>query len=162
MDEAIYRTCASFHEGFLVKLVLQPQPATERVFSEPGWLGPRGRSRVVCRMEVLPFIQSQPPHGVRRLTGEIAAAWRERMAALCARVVDSEWVRQQWQHYCLGRRHDAFSTVLGHNRLLRLLNRRGWLTSYFYGRQTLLGVRNIVLCESHREVLETLFDENRS
>jgi hypothetical protein len=162
MDEAIYRARASFHEAFLVKLVLGPQPETETCHTEPGWLGPRGRSGVVGRMEVLPFIQSQTPPGARRLTGEMATAWRERMATLCARVVDTGWVRDQWRHYCREHRHDAFSTVLGHNRLLRLLNRRGWLTSYLYGRQTLLGVRNMVLCESHREVLETLFDESRS
>jgi hypothetical protein len=160
MDEAIYRARASFHEAFLVKLVLQPQPVNEKGRSEPGWLGPRGRSGVVSQMEVLPFMQSQPPPGARRLTGDAAAAWRERMDALCARVVDSGWVRQQWEHYCREGRHDALSTLLGHNRLLRLLNRRGWLTACLQGRQTPLGVRNMVLCESHREGLETLFDEN--
>ena len=91
--------------------------------------------------------------------GDEGKAWRERMDALCERVVDSEWVRQQWQRYCRENRHDALITVLGYNRLLRLLNRRGWLTSCLHGRRSLLGVRNMVLCESHREVLGTLFDE---
>jgi len=159
MDEAIYRTHAAFHEGFLLKLVLQSQPVTDTDDHEPGWLGPRGRSGVGSEMEVLPFIQSQPPPGARRLTGDAEAVWHERMTALGARVVDSEWVREQWQEYCREHRHDAFSAVLGHNRLLSLLNRRGWLTRCLYGKQTLLGVRNMVLCESHREILETLFEE---
>lgn len=160
MDEVIYRDQSSFHEGFLVKLVLHSRPITELLCCEPGWLGPRGRSNVVSQMEVLPFIQSHPLPGARRLKGDEALAWQERMEVLCSQVVDSEWVWQQWQGYCRETRNDALSTLLGHNRLFRLLNRRGWLASCLYGRQSLLGVRNMTLCESHREVLETLFDNN--
>jgi poly-gamma-glutamate synthesis protein (capsule biosynthesis protein) len=160
MDEAIYRHSAFFHEGFLVKLALQLQPVADRYHSKAGWIGPRGRTRVFSRMEVMPFMQSQPPPGARRLTAEAEAAWRERMGALCARVADTGWVREQWQRYCRECRYEALSTLLGYNWLLRLLNRSGWLTSWLHGRQTLLGVRNMVLCESHREVLETLFEEH--
>jgi hypothetical protein len=47
---------------------------------------------------------------------------------------------------------------LGHGRVLTKLNRFGWLARLIYGRRALLGVRNMISCETHREALETIFD----
>ena len=46
------------------------------------------------------------------------------------------------------------------NRLLRRLNRNGRLSKLLYDSQRLLGTRNVVCCETHREALETIFDED--
>jgi hypothetical protein len=42
--------------------------------------------------------------------------------------------------------------------VLTKLNSSGLLTKRFYGRRQLLGVRNLVCCETHREALETIFN----
>ncbi len=136
MDEAIYRDRPSFHEGFLVKLVF----------------GDGARSR----MEIIPFTQSTPVPGARRLQDEPERRLRSRLAGRNARVCDETWVEAEWLKFCEAHRHGCLSGVLGHGAILRRLNARGILERQIYGRR-LLGVRNMVVCETHRETLSTIF-----
>lgn len=136
MDEAIYRDRPSFHEGFLVKLVIG------------------GDSR--SKMEILPFTQSSPMPGARRLQGDAAHKMRSRLAERSIQVADESWVEAEWLKFCEARRHGCLSSVLGHGGILRRLNRGGLLERRIYN-QRLLGVRNMVVCETHRETLETIF-----
>lgn len=66
--------------------------------------------------------------------------------------MESEWLR-----FCAAIRHNALSTVLGHGRFLSWLNRKGWVERFLVGEKRIRGVRNMVVCETHREVLETVF-----
>jgi len=138
MDEEIYRNKPGFHEGFLVRLELQ-----------------RNRE---AKMECIPFRQSKPPPGARLLHGAEAEEWRERMARRNALVSDPAFVEAEWLRFCDEAKHDAVSGVLGHGRLLRWLNRKGWVERFWVGEKRLRGVRNMVLCETHRELLQTVFD----
>jgi poly-gamma-glutamate synthesis protein (capsule biosynthesis protein) len=140
MDEAIYRDRASFHEGILVRLELE--------------------SKLPPRMEVIPFVQSSPVPGARKLQGEARDRLLESLEERNARVKDPAWVVREWQRFCDAREHGCVSSVLGHGRLLRWLNLRGALERWFY-RRRLLGVRNMVLCETHRETLRSIFEKRR-
>lgn len=139
MDEGIYRNTSGFHEGFLVRLELQ-----------------RDRQ---ASMDCIPFRQSKPPPGARLLQGAEAGEWHERMAKRNAHVSDPAFVEAEWLKFCEGERHDALSGVLGHGRLLRWLNRTGWVERVWVGERRLRGVRNMVLCETHRELLKSVFDQ---
>ncbi len=138
MDEEIYRDKPGFHEGFLVRLEL-------------------GAERQVA-MECVPFRQSKPPPGAHLLGAAETAARRERMERRNAQVADPAFVEAEWLQFCQAARHDALSNVLGHGRLLSRLNRKGWLERYWIGEKRLRSVRNMVLCETHRELLQTVFD----
>ena len=138
MDEEIYRTKEGFHEGFLVRLSLV-----------------KGK---VASADWIPFRQSRPPPGAWLLPAEEAAAWQERMETFSRRLVDPEAVQAEWLAFCEAHRHDAMSSLLGHGRLLRGLNRRGWVERFLIGERRMRGVRNMVMCETHRELLETVFD----
>jgi poly-gamma-glutamate synthesis protein (capsule biosynthesis protein) len=138
MDEEIYRDKPGFHEGFLVQLDL-----------EPG-----GRAQMEC----IPFRQSKPVPGARLLAAAEADAWRQRMEQRNRCVSDPAFVETEWLRFCEEQRHDALSTVLGHGPILTRLNRRGWVERFWVGERRLRGVRNMVLCETHRELLQTVFD----
>jgi len=140
MDEEIYRDKPGFHEGFLVQLEL----------------GAERRAEMAC----IPFRQSQPAPGARLLNPAEAAAWRHRMEQRNLCVSDPAFVEAEWLRFCEAERHDALSCVLGHNRLLRWLNRHGALERWLHGPKALLATRNMVLCESHREMLGTLWDSS--
>ena len=137
MDEPIYRDNAGFHEGFLVKLHLQSQRQVD--------------------MECVPFCQSKPPPGVRLLGPVEAASWQERMQLRSIQVSDPSFVESEWLRFCAAIRHNALSTVLGHGRFLSWLNRKGWVERFLVGEKRMRGMRNMVVCETHREVLETVF-----
>jgi poly-gamma-glutamate capsule biosynthesis protein CapA/YwtB (metallophosphatase superfamily) len=136
MDEAIYRDHESFHDGVLVALTIEA-----------------GRSS----MELLPFVQSLPAPGARRMIGARAEAFLAQLATKSRALLDDEYISQQWQQFCEEHKHNYLSVLVGHNRLLRVANRYGHLARLLYSRQRLLGTRNVICCESHREALETIF-----
>jgi poly-gamma-glutamate capsule biosynthesis protein CapA/YwtB (metallophosphatase superfamily) len=140
MDEAIYRDRASFHEGFLVKLTINDEFRS--------------------RMELIPFVQSSPVPGARKLTGAPEQELQQRLAARSAALRTDGFVEAEWLRFCAEHKHGYLSGLLGHNRYLRKLNRNGWLTKLLYRRQALLGVRNCVCCETHQEAIQTIFDKN--
>ena len=139
MDEAVYRERKSFHEGILVALTI----------------GESGAST----MELIPFIQSDPVPGARRMEEGRAEAFSRELAAKSRSILDDEYVAEEWKRFCDEWRHSYLNLLLGHNRLVSRANRHGQLARLLYTKQRLLGPRNIVYCEAHREVLETIFDE---
>ena len=139
MDEAIYRDRFDFHEGFLVRLHLEPSAKVA--------------------LDLVPFVQSAPAPGARRLRGEDEQKFHARLAKRSGAVCDEKTVAQEWEKFCQRHRQGYLSALLGHNRVLRKLNTRGLLVRLLYGKRSLMSVRNVVSCETHREVLETIFSE---
>jgi poly-gamma-glutamate synthesis protein (capsule biosynthesis protein) len=139
MDEALYRSRDTFHEGFLVKLHLPDTGGSE--------------------MNIVPFFQSHPAPGARRMSGERECRFLSEIEKRSLAVRDDTYVERQWLRFCEERKQDYLSTVLGHGRILRRLSLGGRLIDLFHGKKTLLGVRNAVLCETHREALATIFDD---
>lgn len=137
MDEAIYRERQSFHEGFLIKLQVADDTSST-------W-------------ELIPFVQSAPTPGARRMQPEVEARFRQALAERSAAIREATFVEAEWRRFCAERRKGYLHAVLGHHRILRKLDVGGWLTRLLHSRQALLGTRNCVLCETHREALETIF-----
>jgi poly-gamma-glutamate synthesis protein (capsule biosynthesis protein) len=137
MDEVIYRDRQGFHEGFLVKLEVA--------------------ANFTSRMELIPFTQSKPAPGARRLSSAEEMEFRQRLEARSRALQDDAFVEAEWRKFCEEHGHGYLSALLGHNRLFRRLNRRGWFTRWFYGRQDLLRAGNTAICETHREAIETIF-----
>jgi poly-gamma-glutamate capsule biosynthesis protein CapA/YwtB (metallophosphatase superfamily) len=140
MDEAIYRDRQSFHEGFLVKLSIAAVATSS--------------------MEIVPFIQSSPAPGARRMDPAKEQGFRRQLAERSAAIQDNAFVQAEWLKFCDQNKHSYISGLLGHNRILSKLNSRGWLTRLLYNHRVLLGVRNTVLCETHREAIETIFNHD--
>lgn len=138
MDEAIYRDLKSFHEGFLVKLRLAADASST--------------------MEIVPFTQSAPVPGARRMENERADQFRRRLAERSTAIQDDAFVEAEWRRFCEANQHDYVSSLLGHGRILARLNRRGLVEKLLHGREPLLRARNIACCETHREAIETIFN----
>ena len=138
MDEAVYRDLPSFHEGFLVSLDVAPD--------------------LTSSMDFVPFVQSDPVPGARRMPLEREREFRRALAKRSEAIQDGAFVQEEWIRFCQERKHGYLSALLGHNRILRKLNKRGLVTKTLLGRRSLLGVRNIVNCETHREAIQTIFN----
>ena len=139
MDEPIYRDLRSFHEGILVALTI-----TEDARSS---------------MKLLPFVQSDSSLGARVMDAEKAEAFLRDLAAKSRAILDDQYVREEWRRFCEERKHGYLSVLFGHNRLFRVANRHGHLARVLYNSSRLLGTRNVICCETHREALETIFNE---
>lgn len=136
MDEAIYRDRATFHEGFLVRLSLERGSA-----GDP---------------EIIPFRQSAPVPGARRLAGAEREAFQSRLDSRSAAIADPAFVREEWENFCRSIRPGALASLLGHGGLSRRLGLSRWMIDRLNRTGALLGVRNMVLCETHREKIATL------
>jgi len=139
MDEAIYRGRKSFHEGVLISLKIEPDGSSS--------------------MDLLPFVQSDRAPGARRMDAGRAEAFLGSLAAKSAAILNDEYVKAEWTRFCEERKHGYLSVLLGHGPLLRRVNRGGRLARLLYRGRRILGIRNVLCCESHREAVETIFTE---
>ena len=137
MDEGIYRNLKIFHEGFLVKLFIAEDASS--------------------KMELVPFVQSDPAPGARRMGREQEAQFLRRLEEKAGALQNDNYVEDNWLKFCEKGKHDYMSCLLGHNRILAKLNARGFVEKFFYGRKALLRARNIACCETHQEVIDTIF-----
>ena len=102
MDEAIYRDRPSFHEGFLVKLSIA--------------------ACATSTMAIVPFVQSNPAPGARRMDEAKEQEFRRRLAQRSAAIQDDAFVQAEWLKFCDQNKHSYISGLLGHNRILSKLN----------------------------------------
>jgi poly-gamma-glutamate capsule biosynthesis protein CapA/YwtB (metallophosphatase superfamily) len=137
MDEAIYRRVKSFHVGFLVKLSIASDSAST--------------------MDLIPFVQSDPVPGARRMSPNEEQQFRSSLAEKSKSVLDEDHVNAEWLKFCQANKYDYLSAVWAYNRPLMKLNARGLLTRLLYDRRSLLRARNVICCETHHEALETIF-----
>lgn len=92
------------------------------------------------------------------MTASEEAKFRGELEARSRAVLDDAAVEEAWLGFCRRHRHAYLSVLLAHNRVLRKLNSRGHLERWAYTRQALLTARNVVVCETHREAIETIMD----
>lgn len=138
MDEGIYRARRSFHVGYVARLEI------------------KGSRR--STLEIIPFRQSEPVPGARRLTGEDERQFRDSLARRSEAILDDALVEREWLEFCRANARSYLSGVLGHGRVFRKLDVGGILTRLLHPRRALLGTRNCVVCETHREAIQTMFD----
>ncbi|MBU5614631.1 CapA family protein [Geomonas azotofigens] len=127
---------ASFSRGFLVRVLLE-----------------RGLD---ARVELVPFLQSDHLPGARKMAAHQAACFLADLTGKSMRVQDAEFVRAQWTRLCHAKRYDLYSTLNGHGRVARFLNRTLRFSDWCYDRRRLLNLHHLISCESHREALETI------
>jgi poly-gamma-glutamate capsule biosynthesis protein CapA/YwtB (metallophosphatase superfamily) len=138
LDEAIYRHLESFHQGFLAKLSIADDLSS--------------------KLDLIPYVQSDPPPGAKRMTREAEQRFRGAVEEKSRAIRDDAFVEAEWLRFCRDRKNGYLSSLLGHNRVLSKFNARGLLLKLLYAKRSLLGVRNIVCCETHREAIETIFN----
>lgn len=139
MDEEIYADRASFHQAVLVRLEIEPS----------------GGSSV----DLVPLIQSDAVPGARRMESERAAAFLHDLNERSCLLLDDEHLEREWRRFCRERKYAYLSVLKGHNKVLRAVCRLEMLARLVHNRRRLLGTRNVVCCETHREALETILLE---
>jgi poly-gamma-glutamate synthesis protein (capsule biosynthesis protein) len=128
-----------FQEGILVKLCID--------------------SGCKSQMELIPTQQSHMAAGVRTMSAEKAELLLQAIEYRSSRIRDHEFVNDQWQQFCKSSANSYMSHVLGHGFLLRFLNCHFDISQHIHTRKSLLCVQNVIRCETHREVLNTILKQ---
>lgn len=84
-------------------------------------------------------------------------AFYECLAERSRMILDKRFVEAEWVKFCEENKHRYIGSLLGFNRVMHKLNRNGLLFRLLYGKRPLLGVRNLIQCETHHEAIETIF-----
>ena len=129
----------SWYQGFLVELEID--------------------ETIKCKMKLLPYLQFFREPCVKLMLGEEKQHFMAEIERRSQEIKTACFVRDNWQAYCRQHKYTYFSRLHGHNRLWRVLNRIIHFSDWCPSSKKMM-MRNVVECETHREVLETLWREN--
>lgn len=138
--ENLERKTKMWNEGFLVSLV----------FNEEG-----------ITANFIPFTQSAGRLGVSLIQGKEKKEFLKNLEERSKKITSPQYIKDQWLELCKKEKYLYASRVLGHNRVLRGLNRKLHFSDWLYSKTTKMMVRNVVECEVHREGLETLWESKK-
>lgn len=139
--EKLSRNYNSWFEGVLVKLTVN-----------------KGEFSV----ELLPYEQSKGFVGIKLMTDRKKQEVLQQLEAISKEVTSTENVAKLWEERCLQELPLYQSRLFGHNRYLRVLNRKLNFAKWWYPKWKKNMIRNVVECETHREGLETLWRQKNN
>ena len=125
-----------FYHGFLVKLIINKK---------------FNRS-----VQFIPFCQSAKV-GIERQNRKKEEIFLKNLKMRSEVLVDEELLRSKWLEFCENQKNHYLSKILLHNRVLAKLNSyNNLIVKLFYSKKHIKSMENMVSCEAHREVLETI------
>jgi hypothetical protein len=127
----------AWHEGLLVRLRIREGGGSE--------------------MDFVPYSQCDAHPGARAMNAKEEAAFRRELDRRSREIADPEFVRQKWIDYCRSQARYHLSQLCGHGRMLTYLQAKLHFGDWLRSPASRMRQRNIVECEAHREVLETLW-----
>jgi poly-gamma-glutamate capsule biosynthesis protein CapA/YwtB (metallophosphatase superfamily) len=126
----------SWHEGFLVRLLVNDD--------------------LTCEWQPIPYVQSEAEAGAKRMPPERERAFLNTLRERSRAIQEPGRVDAEWDKYCGERHHYFMSSMLGHNRLLRRLNRDRGAIARLYPEERFMLMTNILRCAIHRETALTV------
>lgn len=105
----------------------------------------------------LPYIQCDEQVGLRRMNANQEAEFMARLEERSEAILQPSFVQKKWQEFCEDRKYSAIGGLMwGGSRILSRLNRNGLLSKTILREHHRLIISNLIRCEAHRDVLETL------
>lgn len=136
--EKMSRNYATWFEGFIVELKLN----TEKI-----------------AFNFIPIQQSKNSIGARKMAQNEAKIMLEELDKRSIKLKDANFIKEEWRKLCLKDLSLYKSRLHGHNRILRVLNRKINFSKWYYPKWKGMMMRNVIECETHREGLETLWND---
>ena len=106
----------------------------------------------------IPIQQSSKHVGAKKMTKNEAEFMLNELNKRSKMIKNTEFVKEEWRKLCRKDLALYKSRLHGHNRILRVLNRKTNFTKWFYPKWKRMMIRNVIECETHREGLETLWN----
>jgi len=126
----------SWHEGFLVRLLINDD--------------------LTCEWQPIPYVQSEAEAGACTMPSHRQRTFLEMVRERSFAIQEPGRVEEEWDKFCAERHHYFMSCMLGHNRLLRRLNRDTGAIARLYPEDRFMLLTNILRCDIHRETALTV------
>lgn len=127
----------SFYEGYLVKLIFNDTRLT---------------------YELIPHKQNGAVIGTRLMRGKEKTDFLEKLTLESMTLQDRKQLRHIWSENCYKQRDAFFNTLRGNNGFIRKLYAKLKLANILYSDDDILKLQNMVRCETHHEVLESILE----
>jgi len=112
-----------------------------------------------CTFELVPYIQSDHFPGAHILCKNKKKKFLEDVTKRSNAIKDIAYIQRSWKEYCISVRGRYYSNMLfGNNRLLNFISNKFNFKDLLLNKKHLLIWENFITCETHREILETLFE----
>src|SRR5439155_21598414 len=127
--------------GFLVRLFINPD--------------------LSCEWQPVPYVQSEAQPGVSRMPPEREQKFLKTLTGRSEAIKQKpDCVKRAWEEYCTENHNYFMSSMLGHNRLLRRLNRNSGAIARLHSDENLLLWINVLRCDIHRETALTVLSRH--
>jgi len=105
---------------------------------------------IPCATNPQSIFEQLPDVEARELLNEIRT--------MSAKIQDTDFIASQWLKFCLKNENLNLPLLLGWNRYMIFLNRKlgGWPVRFLYGRHKKNIIHNLIRCEAHNEVMNTI------
>lgn len=107
----------------------------------------------------IPYFQCRPVLGAKLMNAESAASFLTELQKRSSRLDDMEFIQLQWREHCKREREHYLSTLFGYNRYIRKIGRV--LGYSLHSHEDVLRALLLSQCETHVELLNTIFREER-
>lgn len=128
----------SWYQGYLAKLALED-----------------GR----ISFEAIPYYQSKERPGARKMDQIERQQFLSDMHKKNSQVKDDAFIKDRWENYCRRQRHAYLATLFGYNRVMHKMS--SVLLRTLHSKYDRLRALHLVQCETHREILNTIFKDER-
>jgi poly-gamma-glutamate synthesis protein (capsule biosynthesis protein) len=136
--EPIKESLKSWREGYLAKLTIE--------------------NRHVL-FEAIPYFQSNDGLGAKKMDKKARSKFISKMEEKSNKLKDSAFIENKWSAYCQKLRNDYLSLLFGYNKLM--VKMRRFLVPLLHSKDATRLSLLLVQCETHQEILNTLFKDER-
>lgn len=136
--EPFHKPLKSWYEGYLVRLNI-----------EDGHV----------RFEPIPYIQSQTKLGAQKMEESSRRHFFDEMQRKSAELKNNVLLKEQWLKYCRQQRNKYLEILFAYNRFMRKAGM--FLFRLLHPKNEILQALLLVQCETHREILNTIFRDER-
>lgn len=112
------------------------------------------------RLEVVPYFQFKTQPGAQKMDTISRNNFFATMNTRCSQLKDIRFLKDQWLQYCQSHTETYLSWLFAYNRPMHKL--RKLLRPLFHSKEAILRALLLVQCESHREILHTIFQDIKS
>lgn len=132
--EPLRKQTDTWHKGYLAQLTIE-------------------HHRVA--LKTIPYIQSQGFLGAKKMDESAQSTFYSEMQKKSDELKNSKFVNEKWMEYCKGQKVSYLEMLFGYNRLMR---KASWfLLNRLHSKNDMLRALLLAQCETHREILNTLF-----
>jgi len=136
--EPLKKQSTTWHEGYLAKLTV-----------DNGDVG----------FEAIPYFQSKALPGTQKMDEIERKRFLTEMQRKCTDLKDSALLQDQWMKYCRQKKEIYLTSLFGYNHLMRKIG--NLLLKILHPKKEMLQALLLVQCETHREILNTIFKDER-